>query len=157
MRKRARITAKSKVVVLRASAECYAAVIDGKVTMKIGWGDFSPNNTKVDGHAWERTCNGRNFAVWVRHCAALLWAYALTPARADCDRPCPPVGKEAGSSRPLGGGDGAIVRVNGRLSTLSDGPFHTSSPSQKARARPWRAARGGKDRPGRLTRQFARV
>ena len=64
VRKRARISAKSKLVVLKATTECYAACIDGKVAMKIGWGDFSPNNTKHEGRHWDRVGNGRNWAVW---------------------------------------------------------------------------------------------
>jgi alpha-amylase len=66
VRKRARIHAKSTVVVLKASGECYAACIDGKVVVKLGWGDFSPNTIKLEGKHWERACNGRNFAVWTQ-------------------------------------------------------------------------------------------
>ena len=38
LRRSARITAKSTVVVLKANSECYAACIDARVVMKIGWG-----------------------------------------------------------------------------------------------------------------------
>ena len=65
IRKRARITAKSSVVVLRAGADCYAACVDGRLAMKIGPGAFSPNETKLEGKQWERVAEGRNFAVWL--------------------------------------------------------------------------------------------
>jgi len=64
VRKRARISAKSTLVVLKASNEVYAACIDGKVVVKIGWGDYSPNAAKLEGKHWERACSGKNFAVW---------------------------------------------------------------------------------------------
>ena len=64
VRRTARLTARSTVVVLKATADVYAACIDGKVVVKIGWGDYSPNSAKLENRHWERACNGRNFAVW---------------------------------------------------------------------------------------------
>jgi alpha-amylase len=64
VRRGAKLSARSTVVVLKAAAEVYAACIDGKVVVKIGWGDFSPNALKLEGRHWDRACNGRNFAVW---------------------------------------------------------------------------------------------
>ena len=64
VRKRARISAKSTLVVLKTSANVYSACIDGKVVVKIGFGDYSPNAAKLENRHWERACSGRNFAVW---------------------------------------------------------------------------------------------
>ena len=63
LRKANGLNAKSQVVVLKATADCYAACIDGKVVMKIGGGEYSPNTFKVGNIHWSRICEGRNFAV----------------------------------------------------------------------------------------------
>jgi alpha-amylase len=64
VRRAAKIGARSTVVVLRAAAEVYAACIDGKLVVKIGFGDYSPNAVRLENRHWERACSGKNFAVW---------------------------------------------------------------------------------------------
>jgi len=64
VRKSAKLTSKSAIVVLRAAADVYAAIVDGKVVVKIGGGDYSPNSVKLENKHWERACSGHNFAVW---------------------------------------------------------------------------------------------
>lgn len=54
VRKRAKINAKSTVVVQKASNDLYAAVIDGKLVVKIGPGSWSPNTFKVLNKQWVR-------------------------------------------------------------------------------------------------------
>lgn len=70
LRKRCGISARSKVVVRRATTSCYAASIDDAVAMKIGHGDYSPNRDEAikgagEAKRWHCTVSGINFAVWV--------------------------------------------------------------------------------------------
>lgn len=50
----------------RATAETYAAVIDSKVAVKVGYGNWSPNdaNLQVGQKEWKLNCSGPQFAVW---------------------------------------------------------------------------------------------
>jgi len=69
IRKKLRIQARSKVKILVARAELYAAYIDDKLCMKMGPGDWSPNRHSehdLGGDRWEVCASGKNFAVW-RH------------------------------------------------------------------------------------------
>ncbi len=45
----------------------YAAIVDDKLAVKIGRGDWSPSSTGVDvgQKAWKIACNGQNWACWV--------------------------------------------------------------------------------------------
>ncbi|OGR60800.1 MAG: alpha-amylase [Elusimicrobia bacterium GWA2_69_24] len=60
LRKNAGITATSSVAIQTAEYGRYAAVIDGKLAMKIGWLDWSP------GPGWTLRAYGKNYAVWTR-------------------------------------------------------------------------------------------
>lgn len=66
IRKKHGIHAKSEVAVKKAYGELYAAVIDKKVAMKIGAGDWSPTGDKVDvgQKQWKLVHSGFQFAVW---------------------------------------------------------------------------------------------
>lgn len=67
VRKKLRVNARSKVKVLVAKDNLYAAVIDDKVVMKIGGADFSPNRFKehdLGDKRWEVCASGNNYAVW---------------------------------------------------------------------------------------------
>lgn len=54
-----------QIVVNKASSDVYAATIDEKVCMKIGHGDWSPNQAKIGGHKWKSASQGKNYSVWV--------------------------------------------------------------------------------------------
>lgn len=58
LRKSLGINAMSKVKVMKTQSDLYAAIIDGKVAMKIGPGNWSP------GPEWKLAASGRCFAVW---------------------------------------------------------------------------------------------
>jgi alpha-amylase len=65
IRRRNGLTAKSTVAIKKVAGDLYAAVIDGKVAMKMGTGDWSPNATKaVPGKVFKMAASGPNFAVW---------------------------------------------------------------------------------------------
>jgi alpha-amylase len=64
VRKQAKLSSKCTIVVLRAAADVYAAIVDGKIVVKIGGGNYSPNSVKLENKQWERVCSGQNFAVW---------------------------------------------------------------------------------------------
>eukprot|EP00239_Pterosperma_sp_CCMP1384_P006863 CAMPEP_0197854428 /NCGR_PEP_ID=MMETSP1438-20131217/24657_1 /TAXON_ID=1461541 /ORGANISM="Pterosperma sp., Strain CCMP1384" /LENGTH=767 /DNA_ID=CAMNT_0043469163 /DNA_START=187 /DNA_END=2490 /DNA_ORIENTATION=+ len=69
LRKKRKLHARSRLKILVARAEFYSAVIDDKVVMKIGPGDWSPNQhpeTMMEDSRWEIACSGDNFAVWDR-------------------------------------------------------------------------------------------
>lgn len=66
LRRALRVTAKSTVVVLRASADCYAACVDGRLAVKIGPGAWSPNKERLEGVHWTRAVEARNCCVWTR-------------------------------------------------------------------------------------------
>ena len=57
---------RSKVVVKKATGDVYAAVIDDKVAIKMGSGDWSPNSpaTKASGKDMKLASSGFQFAVW---------------------------------------------------------------------------------------------
>jgi alpha-amylase len=61
IRKSAGIHARSSVEIREARGGLYAAIIDGKVAMKLGSHDWSP------GWGWQFVLDGDKFAVWVRH------------------------------------------------------------------------------------------
>jgi alpha-amylase len=68
VRKLCGIHAGSKVTVRRATADCYAATVDDRLAMKIGYGDYSPNRDPaidVGVPRWQCTVSGVNFAVWI--------------------------------------------------------------------------------------------
>lgn len=63
IRKEQHLTSKSVVNILAADdgdQGKYAAIIDGRVAMKIGPGDWSP------GDGWQVAASGDRYAVWVR-------------------------------------------------------------------------------------------
>ncbi|EFJ47473.1 hypothetical protein VOLCADRAFT_74960 [Volvox carteri f. nagariensis] len=66
VRKRNGVNARSKVVVKKSAADVYAAVIDDKVAVKIGPGDWSPNHAGVrtNGKDMKMASSGYQFAVW---------------------------------------------------------------------------------------------
>mmetsp|Transcript_15218 Transcript_15218/g.26374 ORF Transcript_15218/g.26374 Transcript_15218/m.26374 type:complete len:244 (+) Transcript_15218:26-757(+) len=64
LRRKHGLTSRSKVVVRKAVAECYAATIDDKLAMKIGSGDWSPAGLKLQGREPKLALSGPNFAVW---------------------------------------------------------------------------------------------
>eukprot|EP00798_Chlamydomonas_sp_ICE-L_P005716 gene5716-19000_t len=62
VRKRNKLSCRSKVAVKKATDSVYAAVIDDKVAMKIGFGDWSPNSAGLG--KFKKACSGFQFAVW---------------------------------------------------------------------------------------------
>lgn len=60
IRKSYGLNAKSKVKIVVADSSKYAAIIDGKVAMKIGHGDWNP------GSGWALRATGKDYAVWVK-------------------------------------------------------------------------------------------
>ena len=66
IRKICGIHSRSKVVIRRATADCYAALIDDKLAMKMGHGDWSPNQdtTSNGSFRWQLVVSGPKFAVW---------------------------------------------------------------------------------------------
>lgn len=61
IRKEQGIHSTSQVDVQAADGSKYAAIIDGKVAVKVGWGDWSPA-----GSDWTVASSGQNYAVWTR-------------------------------------------------------------------------------------------
>lgn len=60
-----RINYKSEVSIKRAESERYSAVIDKKIAMKIGPGDWAPHHEQdLANRNWELLHSGPNFAVW---------------------------------------------------------------------------------------------
>jgi alpha-amylase len=68
VRKACGIHSRSKVVIRRATADCYAALIDDKLAMKMGHGDYSPNHDVISNGSfrWELVVSGPKFAVWAQ-------------------------------------------------------------------------------------------
>lgn len=65
IRKQFQINYKSEVVVKKAYNDLYAAIVDGKIAMKIGPGNWSPKTEKDTGMKdWKLLHSGYNFAVW---------------------------------------------------------------------------------------------
>ena len=62
IRKRYGISSKSEVVVQRAYNDVYAAIVNKKVAVKVGPGDYSPN--LGGSKEWKMLHSGKNFAVW---------------------------------------------------------------------------------------------
>lgn len=54
------------MIVQRATAETYAAVIDAKLAVKVGYGSWSPgeSNIQIGQKSWKLICSGPQFAVW---------------------------------------------------------------------------------------------
>jgi alpha-amylase len=57
---------RSKVVVKKSAADVYAALIDDKVAIKMGPGDWSPNHSGVraNGKELKMASSGFQYAVW---------------------------------------------------------------------------------------------
>jgi len=69
IRKRNGLNCRSKIRICLAQDNVYSAVIDDRVAMKIGPGDWSPNHdhtvqTSIPGKKWEIASTGHNYAVW---------------------------------------------------------------------------------------------
>jgi alpha-amylase len=60
VRRRAGLHARSSVDIKEAQKGLYAAIIDGKVAVKLGSRGWSP------GGGWQLACDGEKFAVWTR-------------------------------------------------------------------------------------------
>ncbi|BBM87576.1 alpha-amylase C-terminal beta-sheet domain-containing protein [Candidatus Uabimicrobium amorphum] len=60
LRKEHHISSVSKVDIQKADSGVYAAIIDGKVAMKIGGGNWSP------GSDWKLSTSGNGYAVWTK-------------------------------------------------------------------------------------------
>lgn len=70
VRKRAGLNSRSKVTIRKTSNDLYAATVDDKVAVKIGQGDWSPNNASINvgQKEWKICASGPNFAVWEAVC-----------------------------------------------------------------------------------------
>lgn len=66
IRKRIGIGNRSKIVVLKATNDVYAASIDKKIVVKVGSGNWSPQDTglQIGQKDWKLATSGANFAVW---------------------------------------------------------------------------------------------
>ncbi|KAK9915375.1 hypothetical protein WJX75_008171 [Coccomyxa subellipsoidea] len=66
IRSRLGIQCRSKVVILKAVGDLYAASIDSKIAMKVGPGDWSPEaaNLQVGQKDWKLATSGPNYAIW---------------------------------------------------------------------------------------------
>lgn len=55
-----------QVTVHKAVADVYAAVIDNKIAVKVGYGSWSPehSNIQIGQETWKLNCSGPQFAVW---------------------------------------------------------------------------------------------
>lgn len=60
IRKAQNIHAESKIEICSADSSKYAAIIDAKIAMKIGPGDWNP------GSGWNLVATGKNYAVWAK-------------------------------------------------------------------------------------------
>ncbi len=65
VRKANGITSTSVVDIKKAEYNLYAAVVDGKVAMKIGGGNWSPSSAGLAG-TWDLEASGNNYAIWVK-------------------------------------------------------------------------------------------
>jgi len=63
IRKAAKINSGSKVVIEKAEQGLYAAVIDGRIAVKLGWVDWNP------GAGFKMLASGDNYAVWGKSAA----------------------------------------------------------------------------------------
>ena len=61
IRKANKINSTSQIEILKAEQDLYAAVIDGKVAVKLGRKDWSP-----EGDGFKPAASGKNFAVWAK-------------------------------------------------------------------------------------------
>ncbi|GMH01691.1 hypothetical protein Nepgr_003530 [Nepenthes gracilis] len=61
LRNRKKIHCRSNVKIAKAERDVYAAIIDDKVTMKIGPGYYEPTNGS---HQWSLAIEGRDYKVW---------------------------------------------------------------------------------------------
>lgn len=66
IRRKHAINARSKVTIKKAAVDVYGAIIDDKVAMKIGPGDWTPN-AATGPKLYKVTCSGHNFAVWEKN------------------------------------------------------------------------------------------
>ncbi|CAD7698103.1 unnamed protein product [Ostreobium quekettii] len=69
IRKRNEIHCRSSIKIFQASSDVYSAVIDARIAMKMGPGNWSPNNDNAVANSsgqkeWKMAASGRNFAVW---------------------------------------------------------------------------------------------
>ncbi|KXZ47781.1 hypothetical protein GPECTOR_33g663 [Gonium pectorale] len=66
IRKRHGINARSKVVVKKSAGDVYAALVDDKVAIKMGPGDWSPNHSGIrfNGKELKLASSGYQYAVW---------------------------------------------------------------------------------------------
>ena len=55
-----------QVAVHKATADVYAASVDKKIAVKVGPGNWSPNddNLQIGQKEWKLATSGSNFAVW---------------------------------------------------------------------------------------------
>ncbi|KAK9785022.1 hypothetical protein WJX73_001793 [Symbiochloris irregularis] len=71
LRKRMGISATSKVEILEARSDVYAAVIDGKLLLKIGPGKWTPKssggNAALANKTWLVTMSGYQYTIWEAH------------------------------------------------------------------------------------------
>lgn len=54
------------MVVKKSAGDVYAAIIDDKVAVKLGPGDWSPNNAgvRINGRDMKLSSSGYQYAVW---------------------------------------------------------------------------------------------
>eukprot|EP00798_Chlamydomonas_sp_ICE-L_P005879 gene5879-30736_t len=66
VRIRNKLNCRSKVVVKKSTNDAYAAIIDGRVAVKIGFGDWSPNQAGATykGKGFKLASSGFQYAVW---------------------------------------------------------------------------------------------
>ena len=64
VRKGAGLDARAEIKILIAKSELYAACIGGRVAMKIGPGNWSPNDAGLAPGGWQLATSGVNYAVW---------------------------------------------------------------------------------------------
>lgn len=65
IRKENAISSTSVVDIKKSEYNLYAAVIDGKVAMKMGGGNWSPSSAGLTG-TWNLKTSGNNYAIWVK-------------------------------------------------------------------------------------------
>ena len=55
-----------QVTVHKAQGDLYAAVIDSKLAIKVGYGSWSPEGADIQlgQKGWQLNCSGPQFAVW---------------------------------------------------------------------------------------------
>jgi alpha-amylase len=58
IRKKFRINDESSVNIVEADNSKYAAIVDSRIAVKIGWGNWNPGN------GWKQELSGHNFAIW---------------------------------------------------------------------------------------------